>query len=218
MGRGHQKTEGYTKFHPELVGMTAMPASKIRDLIGWRQKFFVAGLIGADSKGVGFGNISMRSEPGSKEFIISGTKTGNFQILTKEHFVVVTDFDYQKNSVSYKRMVKTETEPSSESMTHAACYESDKKIQAVVHVHHKGLWSSLLHKVPTTAEGVEYGTPEMAMQIFRLFEKYPVWDTKIIAMAGHEGGILSFGRTLEEAGNAMMSKFEGYESALNRPH
>jgi hypothetical protein len=61
------------------------------------------------------------------------------------------------------------------------------------------LWNALLHKVPTTPEKVEYGTPEMAYAVRGLFDKTDVRKKKIFVMAGHEGGVVAFGRDLRSA-------------------
>jgi len=88
---------------------------------------------------------------------------------------------------------------SAESMTHAAVYECDREINAAIHIHDKKLWDQLIDSVPTTSPEIEYGTPQMALEIFRLFKETDVKTGKILVMAGHEEGIISFGKTLREA-------------------
>jgi len=61
------------------------------------------------------------------------------------------------------------------------------------------LWMALLHKVPTTPEKVEYGTPEMAYTVRGLFDNTDVLKKRIFVMAGHEGGVVVFGRDLRSA-------------------
>src|SRR5207249_1872189 len=94
--------------------------------------------------------------------------------------------------------------PSSESLTHAAVYESDAKTGAVIHCHDSKLWAALLHQAPSSSEAVPYGTPEMACEVARLFRLSDVQSRKIFLMAGHEGGIVAFGRDLEEAFAVLM--------------
>jgi ribulose-5-phosphate 4-epimerase/fuculose-1-phosphate aldolase len=91
------------------------------------------------------------------------------------------------------------TMASSESLTHAAIYDCTKETNAVIHVHHKEKWTSLLHKAATTNTSIPYGTPEMAYAIQDLIVKNKIGAHKIIAMGGHEEGLIFFGRTLEEA-------------------
>jgi ribulose-5-phosphate 4-epimerase/fuculose-1-phosphate aldolase len=94
--------------------------------------------------------------------------------------------------------------PSSESLTHAAIYESDANAGAIVHCHNSKLWAALLNQTPTTSKTAEYGTPEMAYEIMQLFTRTDAQSRKIVVMAGHEGGILTFGRDLEEAFAVLM--------------
>jgi hypothetical protein len=53
-------------------------------------------------------------------------------------------------------------------------------------------------------EGGRYGTSEMAYEIIRLFEIRDVRSKKILVMAGHRGGIVAFGKDLEDAFNVLM--------------
>jgi L-ribulose-5-phosphate 4-epimerase len=64
--------------------------------------------------------------------------------------------------------------------------------------------TALLNQAPTTAKAAEYGTPEMAYEIMRLFMRSDAQTRKIVVMAGHEGGILTFGKDLEEAFAVLM--------------
>ena len=97
---------------------------------------------------------------------------------------------------------------SSETMTHAALYEVDDTIKAIIHVHNEAMWKKLIRKLPTTNAKVAYGTPEMAEEIKNLFKDHDFKETgNIIIMAGHEDGIISFGRNLEEAYNILLKYF-----------
>jgi hypothetical protein len=75
----------------------------------------------------------------------------------------------------------------------------------VIHVHQHNIWKKILHDVPTTSAEISYGTPAMGFEVSRLFKETDVAEVKLIAMAGHEDGIISFGKTLEEAGNILLS-------------
>ena len=98
--------------------------------------------------------------------------------------------------------------PSSESLTHAAIYESDPTISAVIHCHDSVLWATLLDRAPTTSKSVAYGTPEMAYEIMRLFKVSDVRSREIFVMAGHEAGIVTFGKNLEDAFDVVMRERE----------
>ena len=81
----------------------------------------------------------------------------------------------------------------------------DNSIQAIIHIHNLELWNQLMDKVPTTKKEVPYGTPEMAKEVFRLFQETNVKEEKIIVMAGHDEGIIAFGKDLDEAGSVLLN-------------
>lgn len=74
----------------------------------------------------------------------------------------------------------------------------------MVHIHNKNLWQKLLHNVPTTSPQVAYGTPEMANDITRLLATTNLNDDKILVMAGHQDGLIAFGKDLEQAANILL--------------
>ncbi len=202
----HKPKESYTKFNCDWINDKPIAEKLLVDIDKSRDLLYSAGLIGAytdgPDKGIGFGNISKRIV-GTDNFIITGTATGNFPILKPEHYTSVVEFDIDKNSLTCRGPVQA----SSESLTHAAVYLSDKSITSVVHVHNHQLWAKLKDKMPTTSPDAEYGTPEIANEIIRLFreQKTELMKHKIIVMAGHEDGIISFGTTVEESTQIIMA-------------
>lgn len=88
-----------------------------------------------DSNGVGFGNLSVRDGV-SRTFYITGSATGSLPELTPTDCVRIVAYDFAKNSLRYEGIAV----PSSESLTHAAIYESDSSISAVIHCHDSDLW------------------------------------------------------------------------------
>ena len=192
--------EGYIKFNCEWTKSPRLENSAISELSKWRRPLFDAGLIGQfPDTGVGFGNISMRSEPEAL-FIISGTQTGHLANLTGSHYAEVTDYDIRDNRISCRGPVKA----SSESLTHAAIYELHATIQAVVHVHSDTLWRELRDKIPTTNSDVSYGTPEMAEEFRRLYRDTDVASSEIAVMGGHDGGLISIGRDVATAAGRLL--------------
>ncbi|MFQ5982854.1 MAG: class II aldolase/adducin family protein, partial [Woeseiaceae bacterium] len=177
-----------------------LESAAVAELNKWRRPLFDAGLVGQDS-GVGYGNISMRSGPDAK-FIISGTQTGHLYDLTGAHYAEVTDYDIGENRVTCRGPVKA----SSESLTHAAIYELDAAIQAIVHVHSDTLWHELRDSIPTTDAGVAYGTPEMADEFARLYRDTDFGSRKVAVMGGHDGGLISFGHDLAEAAGQFLEQ------------
>ncbi|MEL7005624.1 MAG: class II aldolase/adducin family protein [Bacteroidota bacterium] len=180
-----------------------MDDSVLTDLNKWRQKLYSLKLIGAYDNGIGFGNLSRLESSG--QFIISGSATGNLKTLDSRHYAKVVDYNIHRNDLTCEGPIKA----SSESLTHASIYENDLSAYAVVHVHDMDLWNRLKYVVPTTNENVSYGTPEMAKEIGRLFLQTDVKEKKIVAMAGHEEGIISFGKDLNEACEVLLRYFNG---------
>jgi L-ribulose-5-phosphate 4-epimerase len=194
--------EGYIKFICNWQ-QTKIPAlENMNDLLEARNFLFQKKLIGYDTlHKVGYGNISKRIF--ENQFLISGTQTGHIENLNINGYSYAESFDIEKNTVNCIGPVKA----SSEAMTHAAIYLLDKKITGVVHVHHKGLWESLLKKLPATKKEISYGTPAMANEVSRLAKEENLLKHKIFAMTGHEDGIISFGETMQEAMKVMLHHF-----------
>lgn len=204
--------EGVIKYEIHWHADTSPPAASLQSLMQWRDRLYDLGLIGTYDDGIGFGNVSQRLDD-SLEFIVSGTQTGHIPQLSPEFYTRVTEFDLAANRLTCRGPVKA----SSESLTHAAIYSICPDVKAVLHVHHPQFWRNLLHRVPTTRAEVPYGTPQMAQEMFRLFEEEKLGDRKILAMAGHEDGVLSFGRDLEEAGRVLLNHFERSQVSRRNP-
>jgi hypothetical protein len=191
------KGEGVIKFKHNWKKERSMPYKWIAELNGWRDKLYKAGLIGEDADGVGYGNISCRLD--RNIFIITGSGTGSLKKLHAEHYTRVTAYDFIENSLTSMGPVKA----SSESMTHAAIYETIPEFNAVFHIHHPALWKNLLTNLPFTARHIEYGTAAMAKEIARLLKDPLVLQQGIIAMGGHKEGVLSFGKDQDDAGRSI---------------
>lgn len=195
--QNHLIDEGYIKFNCQWINQPLF-IEVPPELLAWRDQMYELKQIGYYPElNVGYGNISLKTSQG---ILISGTQTGNIYPIKPKYFTLVTDYDLAQNRLVCRGPIKA----SSESMTHLAIYESDQSINAIIHIHNFTLWQDLLNKVPTTKKEVLYGTPEMAKEIFRLFQETRVKQEKIIVMAGHEEGIIAFGSSLEEAGNLLL--------------
>ena len=197
--------EGYIKYQCRWIKTPSVSEAEIEELNLWRTKLYQLGLIGELDNGIGFGNLSIRDRDNG--LIISGTQTGGIPQLSAQHYTKVIDFDFQDNSVVCKGLIKA----SSETLTHAALY-SEPEINAVIHVHHDRLWQQLMDRVPCSGRNYAYGTPEMAFDIMRLCQQDWVKQQKIIVMTGHEGGILTFGRNLTEAGRTILEYWQLFSS------
>ncbi len=187
--------EGVVKYHCDWTFAEPVAVETIVDLMAWRDRLHSWGLIGVYDNGIGFGNVSVRLG-NSCQFIISGTQTAHLSTLGPELYCTVTEFNLEKNFLGCRGPVPA----SSESLTHAALYLHRDDVGGIIHVHNPQLWQQLLFQIPTTKKEVPYGTPGMAWEMFRLFEEENLGDRKILAMAGHEDGIICFGGCLDEAG------------------
>jgi L-ribulose-5-phosphate 4-epimerase len=189
----------YIKFTCERAATKITPFDGLAELNAYRRKLLQLRLIGVDSNGVGFGNLTMRDGT-TNNFYITGSATGGLPELTLANCARVVAYDFKRNWLRCAGAAVA----SSESLTHAAVYESDTRAGAVIHCHDSKLWTALLNQAPTSSKAVEYGTPEMAYEVLRLFKLTDVKSRKILVMAGHEGGIVAFGRDLEEAFAVLM--------------
>jgi ribulose-5-phosphate 4-epimerase/fuculose-1-phosphate aldolase len=177
---------------------------------GYRRKLLDLGMIGVDASGISFGNLSIRNGATS-HFYITGSATGKISQLRPADCARVVAYDFARNWLQ----CEGSTVASSESLTHAAVYESDPTVRSVIHSHDMKLWSALLDKVPTTPKKVEYGTPEMAYAVRHLFDTTDVRKKKIFVMAAHEGGLVTFGRDLRDAFARLRCRTTGPQTTDN---
>jgi len=199
--------EGYIKFQCNWVNEEIqIPEEIFLSLEKERSRLYKFGLIGMYPDGIGFGNISVRTEESS--FLITGSATGQFSSLDLSHYASVSAYSFSGNSIECKGLTKA----SAESLTHAAVYEALPEVGAVVHVHCLWLWGKLLNHYPTTSGEIEYGTPEMAEAIRTLAAELGMSDEKIIIMGGHREGILAFGENLEEATTQIIKIYNRYQN------
>jgi L-ribulose-5-phosphate 4-epimerase len=185
---------GSVKFKCEQVPIEISRFAGFAELNRYRRKLLALGMIGVDASGVGFGNLSIRNGATSR-FYITGSATARMSELMPTDCAKVVAYDFARNWLQ----CEGSTVASSESLTHAAIYESDPTARAVIHCHNIKLWGALLDKAPTSPKRVEYGTPEMAYAVRRLFEATDVEKRKIFVMAAHDGGLVTFGKDLQEA-------------------
>jgi len=121
--------------------------------------------------------------------------------LDNNHYAIVSAWDTAHNQVIASGPVK----PSSESLTHAMIYDLDEAVCAALHVHSPDIWNSTTAKgILITDASIEYGTPEMALEVRRLFTETNVRQSRLFSMGGHEDGIVSFGHNVEQAGQALL--------------
>ncbi|MDP2337769.1 MAG: class II aldolase/adducin family protein [Bacteroidota bacterium] len=201
-------TEGYIKFNCTWQQEEIQIQEElVRTLESERSRLYQLGLIGMYPDGIGFGNISVRTEKG-KSFLITGSATGQFTNLSQSQYSLVTGYNFKQNHISCTGLTKA----SAESLTHAAIYKSLPEVGAVVHVHCLWLWEKLMKVYPTTSIKIEYGTPEMALAVQKLASSIKMNDEKIIVMGGHPEGILAFGNNLNEATEQIIKIYNNYQN------
>jgi L-ribulose-5-phosphate 4-epimerase len=206
--------EGVIKFDVDHQRESLVPRRFVDiacKLVAWREILFRTQLVGQDPGrygGAGYGNVSARvgapsSGRGRRGFLITGTQTGGKAALALDDFCVVDRYDYRANRVRSRGQIL----PSSEAMTHAAIYDLTPHIRFVLHAHTPVIWRRARElRLPTTAENVPYGTPAMAVEVQRLYRSTALSERRVLAMGGHEDGIISFGHTIEQAGQAIITE------------
>lgn len=194
--------EGVIKFACdwEQAPPIALDPAALQALITWRDRLFQWGAIGVYPNGIGYGNLSIRL--GIDRFLISGTQTGHLTRTGPEHYTLVDRWEIDRNWLHCRGPICA----SSESLTHAAIYQLDPNIQAIIHGHCPALWDQERDRLPTTRATVPYGTPAMAREMARLFTESPLPECRILVMAGHEDGVLSFGQDLETAAQPLLDR------------
>lgn len=192
--------EGVIKFKFKLKIAPELNADEYLDLEKWRVILFRMNLIGEYPKEkVGFGNLSKRDLRFSDQFIITGTQTGKFSNLTGRQYTKITNCNLDKMYVGAQGPIA----PSSESLTHHALYLANKNIKYVFHVHSNQLWSYMIsHEFMKTPKDIGYGTKQMAEVVQKLIQNK---DHGILAMHGHQDGVISFAPTAEQAGQLILN-------------
>ena len=183
--------EGYIKFDCRRedadCGISDSLLSEINRCRLWLKS---SGWLGVEN-GIGFGNLSYR-DAYSQGFFISGSATGGKDVLEQDDIARVGGWDFASQIIN----CRGRCDASSESLTHAAIYESAPEVMVVIHFHDYRLWRSSVDTVFSTSEQAEYGTAMMAEAV-----KSAVLNLGgpcLIRMGGHQGGMLAWGRSFDE--------------------
>jgi ribulose-5-phosphate 4-epimerase/fuculose-1-phosphate aldolase len=193
--------DGIIKYNRKnFTHISSIPDNEYQAIESFRSKLFEMNLIGEDPfHKIGFGNISMRMnylnflQTPNAQFIISGSQTGKHSQLNGTHYTRILDF----NTDSMELEMMGAIEASSETLTHAAIYQSCLEINFIIHIHSKSIWENMKkNNYPFISEQIEYGTKEMANAVARLsFSK----SSGVMSMNGHEDGVISYGKNSLEA-------------------
>lgn len=192
-----KQTEGVIQYRLEHQWHALNNSLELRPLMAWRDILYKLELIGQHPErydGLGYGNLSQRCPDAVAEFIISGTQTGHLPQLCSADFASVLYTAFRDNHIIATGLAQ----PSSEALTHAAVYQAQPAIQAVVHVHAPLIWRLTaaleLAAIPASAT---YGSVNMAGAVYDLLQQQP--DCRIFSMLGHEDGIVACGEDLDAA-------------------
>jgi ribulose-5-phosphate 4-epimerase/fuculose-1-phosphate aldolase len=181
--------------------------SNFKALENVRHRLFSLGLIGQNSEGIGYGNLSMRHN-GSDTFFITATQTGDKSALTQEFYTHVKHYDFETFTLSSQGAHK----PSSEALSHAMIYNIHPEINTVIHIHSLALWDFMIQNGALHTSAA-YGTEEMVHEIASLYEGIDPFKNTVFVMQGHQEGVMSFGRDIDEAESALYKVIGTYLDA-----
>lgn len=194
--------EGVIKFQLRFTPGSLPDRLPLAELIAWQRIMHRLGLLGRDPArygGLAYGNLSRRL-PGMG-FVVSASQAADHNPPTAQGYCLVTAWDCAGNRLT----AEGPSRPSSESLTHAALYDADPAIGCIIHGHSPEIWQRRgALGLATTRPEVTYGTPEMASEMIRLYREHGFHGRGVLAMGGHQDGIVSFGRTCDDAGGEMV--------------
>lgn len=189
--------EGVIKFELIFHPGPAPAPEQLIELEAWRTLFKRLGLLGQDPcryQGLGFGNLSRRGAADGT-FIISGTQTGALEQLAPGDYATVTRCEPLHNRIEAHGSLR----PSSEALSHGILYQSDPRIDWVMHLHSPEIFAACDRLgLPATDPQAPYGSPAMATEIRRLAPTAG-WPG-LLVMGGHADGILAFGNDATATG------------------
>ena len=140
--------------------------------------------------------------PSRQRFLVSATQTSGKPDATLADFALVERYDLAANRVESHGSAL----PSSEALTHSAIYDLTSEVRAVFHVHAPELWRRAAElDLPTTSLGLREGTAELATEIRRLRFAWVLAASSLVAINGHEDGMISFGKSKKEASQQLVT-------------
>ena len=184
--------DGVIKYDCNFKKTAPLRESRFFEIEELRVRLFALGLIGI-ADGIGFGNISQRAS--KKSFVITGTQTGHLPTLGAEHYALIEEFSDKRFYLKSSGAI----EPSSEALTHGTIYKLSSNIGAVIHIHSRVIWKFMLKGDYLKTAVVEYGSTEMIDEVKRIFSNIDSLSNPKFVMAGHQDGVMFFGRDLREA-------------------
>ena len=199
----------FTAHHQSQALAERVYGEAAAELCVWRLFLRQLELLGMDPRryeGLGFGNISCRVPPwgggrSRRAFLITASQTGGLAEMGLEALSLIKAYSLRQGSVESQGLAL----PSSETLTHAACYEQAPELRWVIHVHCPLMWhKAKALRLPITPREAANGTLELAQAIGQLWSRSAFAERKVAALGGHEDGILAIGRTAREATGVLL--------------
>jgi len=191
--------EGIIKYNVDWDNSELISEREFQIINPYRELAYKNNFIGVGSDNIGYGNISFRINK-YDEFVISGSATGHLAALERSDYAKIIKFNIEQNYIN----CVGGTVASSESLSHAAIYSSNKGINAVLHVHNSFIWNTYLNVLPTTLPEAEYGTIKMANSISEITVNQFTTEG-IIIMQGHENGVIVYSQNLAGVFNILFN-------------
>ncbi len=199
-------TDGVIKYTIDHTTFDArIPYDLYSDLEKVRTRLHHLGLIGVDSEGIGYGNISVKEAIATDAFYVTATQTGHLSQLGTSLYTKVTGHDFD----TFTLRSKGKQRPSSEALSHAMIYELDPAIKAVIHIHSHALWEFAKQRGDLFTSAA-YGTRAMTEEIAVLYPERDPLNSPMFVMRGHEDGIMFFGETLQKAEKRLLGLLKAY--------
>lgn len=168
---------------------------RIDELRKWCQ-IFNEKLLAPSYPGGTHGNMSFRLNPNTSRIVITAARTSFAEFMSDDSFFSIESIDFKNLTVHASGSVNRE--PSSETLLHFSIYQQRPDVQAILHGHCKSISKNTIELgIPTTNEFVESGNLVIVESVLEILE-----DHQFIEIKDH--GFLSFGSTIEEAGNLAM--------------
>jgi len=194
--------DGVIKYRSQRVAGTFALPPEWEQLNTARTQLFDLGLIGVTDQGVGYGNLSVRTQ--GDQFVITASATGAARQLSAQQYCLVESFSVAHNTV----VCRGALDASSESMTHGAIYQVNPLVRCVVHGHSRVLFDALLQgQALRTAVEVPYGTPAMAQAVTHLVLEQAALPV-LFVMAGHDEGVVAYGADVASTTRLMVETFQ----------
>ncbi len=173
-------------------------------LAAWGTIFARLGFVGQVPGRYGnasFGNLSVRDPDRTTEFVITANQSGAAPELDQEQITRVVGCSLERFWVDAIGVAP----PSSETLTHAAIYAADPRIEWVFHIRSAEISEAAGRlAIPATDAALTGGTPELARAVHALLDAYQSRPL-VFVVPGQEDAVLACGPTARDTGGLLVS-------------